>query len=521
MEKSLFRYIWTHSKKEQIVLLLVTVATFPILYVSLELPKRIINDAIGDAQEAVTVLGVTLTQIEFLLVLCVGFLLAVLANGLLKMRLNTMKGVLAERLLRRFRYQLLTRITRFPRPYFRQTSQGELVSMVTSEAEPMGGLMGDMLAQPVFQAGQMLTILTFLFAQSVWFGLASIALIPLQAWLIPKLQRQINLLNKARIKEVRNFSTDIGETAAAVSDIRTNGGLRYRMAQFSDRLGRLFEIRFEIYQKKFFMKFLNNFINQLTPFFFYSVGGYLAITGEITVGALVAALAAYKDLSSPWRELLSFYNRAQDMALRWTVVLERFAPDTLVDDSLFDGEPDEVVSLRGDIRIDAVTVRDEHGQPVLEDITLDIPQGARVAVKTGSEITARAFADLLTREVVPQAGSVTIAGHNLNTLHQSNIAQRVGYAHSSPELLQGTLGANLLLPFKRKPVARDAESTDVDRFQGEARRAGNSTDPLDAQWVDPSVAGLASSTRSKRGGFSSSRRWASTSSWCVARCGPG
>jgi len=43
------------------------------------------------------------------LLLCVGFLLAVLANGLLKMRLNTMKGVLAERLLRRFRYQLLTR----------------------------------------------------------------------------------------------------------------------------------------------------------------------------------------------------------------------------------------------------------------------------------------------------------------------------------------------------------------------------------------------------------------------------
>ena len=33
--------------------------------------------------------------------------------------------------------------------------------------------------------------------------------------------------------------------------------------------GTIYDIRFEIYQRKFFVKFLNNFIAQLTPFFFY------------------------------------------------------------------------------------------------------------------------------------------------------------------------------------------------------------------------------------------------------------
>ncbi|MBT4107533.1 MAG: hypothetical protein HOE38_07275, partial [Proteobacteria bacterium] len=56
METSLFSYIWRYSKRDQIVLLLVTLTTFPILYASLELPKRIINDAIGGAQGDVTVL---------------------------------------------------------------------------------------------------------------------------------------------------------------------------------------------------------------------------------------------------------------------------------------------------------------------------------------------------------------------------------------------------------------------------------------------------------------------------------
>ena len=492
MEKSLFQFIWKYSKRDQFVLVAVTLLTFPILYVSLELPKRIINDAISGSGEHVTILGVTFSQVEFLLILCVGFLVAVLVNGLLKMRLNTMKGVLAERLLRRFRFQLLTRVLRFPRPYFRNTSQGELVSMVTSEAEPMGGLMGDMLSQPLLQAGQMITILVFLFAQSVWFGLASIALIPLQAWIIPKLQRQINLLNKDRIQEVRKLAADIGESAAGVSDIRTNGGLRYRMSLFSNRLGNLYDIRFEIYKKKFFMKFLNNFINQLTPFFFYSVGGYLAINGQITVGALVAALAAYKDLSSPWKELLAYYSQTQDMALRWVVVTERFAPETLVKDRLFEGAPDTNPCLKGNIEINDVTVRDEEGHVVLEDINLTIPQGARVAVKTDSESAALAFADLLTREVIPQRGSVKMAGHDLNALHQVTVANSIGYAHSNPNIFQGTLGENLLMPFKTEPMVGVDVPSDVKNFRLEAERSGNSIDPFEVDWVDPKVAGLES-----------------------------
>ncbi|MEM9031287.1 MAG: ABC transporter ATP-binding protein/permease, partial [Pseudomonadota bacterium] len=493
MDKSLYTFIWKHSKSSQITLLIITLATFPIQYLSLELPKRIVNDAIGGTGEDVPVFGIDLSQIQFLLLLCVGFLLAVLVNGLIKMRINTMKGVLSERMLRRLRYDLLQRVTRFPRPFFRRTSQGELVSMVTSEAEPLGGLMGDLISQPVFQAGQMLTILAFLFAQSFWFGLASIALIPLQAWLIPMLQRQINLLNKSRIQEVRKLASEIGETAAGVSDLRTNGGLRYRMSLFSDRLGRLFDIRFEIFQKKFFMKFLNNFINQLTPFFFYSVGGVLAINGEITVGALVAALAAYKDLSNPWKELLIFYNTTQDMSLRWEVVTERFSPSFLVDEKLFDGEADEIPRLNGDIELKDVTVIDEDGNTVLEDISLVIPSGARVAVKAQNETAALAFADVLTREVIPHRGTVTIGGVPLNDFHQSVLGNRIGYAHSKPHIFKGSLGENLMMPFRREPMINGGLPSDLEEWRTEAERAGNSVDPFEIDWVDPKLAGFQSS----------------------------
>lgn len=486
IERSLFKFIWKYSKRQQLVLLMVTATLFPLLYLTLELPKRIINDAIGAQSSTIDVLGFEVSQVTFLGILCIAFLVSVLGHGIVKMRINTMKGVLAERMLRRFRYQLIARILRFPQPYFERVSQGELVSMVTAESEPMGGLMGDAISQPVLQAGQMLTILGFLFLQSFWFGVAACALIPLQGWLIPKLQRQINLLNKKRIQEVRVLAAIIGESAQGVAALRLNGGWRYRLALVSHQLGRLFDIRFEIYQKKFFMKFLNNFISQLTPFFFFSIGGYLVLQGSVSIGALVAALAAYKDLSSPWKELLAYYNQTQDMSLRWEVITERFAPAGELDAALFDGEPGDIPRLDGDIVLDHITLRDADGNPVLEDITATLPAGGVIGIEAPSEEDRRALTEVLTREVMPTNGKVSIGGIDLSTLHHGAIAARIGRATSRPLMFQGTFGENVLMPIRFRPV----EGGTDDPEHVEAVSAGNSSDPYSANWTDLAMAGV-------------------------------
>ena len=74
MEPSIFKFIFKHSRREQILLLLVTAASFPFLYVSLDLPKTIINEAIGGSDFPQTLFDYELDQIPYLMVLCVFFL---------------------------------------------------------------------------------------------------------------------------------------------------------------------------------------------------------------------------------------------------------------------------------------------------------------------------------------------------------------------------------------------------------------------------------------------------------------
>ena len=174
MSKTFISYVWNFSARQQIYVLILTVLSFPLLYMTLELPKQIINDAIQGDGFPISLLGFSFEQVPYLVFLSFAYLGFVLVGGLLKMHTNTVKGVIGERLLRRLRYQLIERIMRFPLPYFRRTSQGALISMVIAEAEAIGGMLGEAIARPAFAIGQMLTILAFFFIQNFWLGLAAI-----------------------------------------------------------------------------------------------------------------------------------------------------------------------------------------------------------------------------------------------------------------------------------------------------------------------------------------------------------
>ena len=143
-------------------------------------------------------------------------------------------------------------------------------------------------------------------------GLAAMSLYPIQFYFIPKLQRKVKLLGKERVRVVRKVADRLSETVAGVTEVHAHDTSHLELTDFTTRLGSIYQIRFHIYQLKFLIKFLNNFLAQLTPFFFYAIGGYLVIKGELSFGALVAVLAAYKDMAAPWKELLNFYQERVD-----------------------------------------------------------------------------------------------------------------------------------------------------------------------------------------------------------------
>ncbi|WP_339777677.1 ABC transporter transmembrane domain-containing protein [uncultured Thalassospira sp.] len=460
MPNSVFAYIWRHSRFQQIVLLIVTVLSFPFLYYSLDLPKMIVNQAIGGAGEPFGIFGIDLNQVEYLFALSGIFLALVFVNGGFKYFINVYTGVMAERLLRRMRYILFERVLRFPLPHFRKTSQGEIVSMITAEAEPLGGFFGEAFSLPVYQGGILVTISAFIFIQDPLMGLAAVSFYPLQGYVIPKLQRRVNKLGKDRVQNIRRMSEHIGETVSGATDIRAHNTQGYELMRYTQRMGRIFEIRKEIYFRKFFIKFLNNFIAQITPFFFYSIGGYLVIAGDLSFGALVAALAAYKDMSAPWKELLAYYQRLADARIKYDQLYEQFElPD-------LDQEHELVAPLAGHLQspmdVYALSWTDDDGTRVVENVSFNLALPGS-ALLTGSADSGKShLARMLVRLLTPSGGRIQFADTNATQLPASYLGQRTGYVGPDSYLFHGTIADNLLYGLKHRPLVERQPGTDKD-----------------------------------------------------------
>ncbi|WP_424946507.1 ABC transporter transmembrane domain-containing protein [Candidatus Spongiihabitans sp.] len=488
MNSSLLRLVWQHSSRQQLVIVAFTCLSFPLLYLTLEIPKIIINRTLSGGNEILRLAGFSLEPVHFLLVLCVGLLALIVINGLLKMKINTLKGITGERLVRRLRFQLIDRLLRFPLPHFSRTSQGELISTLTAETEPLAGYISESIALPLFQGGTMLTILFFLFMQDWVFGLASVALIPVQGYVIPKLQQQVNTLKKERVVRIRKLSERIGETISGAEEIRLQGTRRYILAEFSHWLGGLFQIRLQIFKKKFFMKFLNNTIGQITPFLFYLFGGILVIRGELTIGALVAALAAYKDLTSPWKELLNHYQAHEDAKIKYQQIIEQFSPKGLLAQELLEHR-DQVAdgndqSLNKTLTLSNVSWANDTGEKVITAINLEVAAGSWIAIVGQNAMQRLRLAQLLTGLEKPVSGRIDIGDIELDRIAPRVLHTRLAYQGPDPYIFSGTATDNVLYGMNQSPPTNDNPDPVQREWITESIASGNSTDVFFSNWLD-------------------------------------
>jgi putative ABC transport system ATP-binding protein len=335
VDRSLFGFIIRYSKRDQLLIVPLVLATMVVYYLSLDLPKIIINKAIqGGAfpqpDATASFLGIELARIPYLLALSVVFLGLIVLNGWLKFQINTMKGWMGERMLRRLRYALFDYILRFPLTRFRRVKAAEMATMIKDEVEPLGGFIGEALITPLFLGGQAVTAMFFILYQHWVLGLVALAVVAVQAVIIPKMRRRLLVLGRERQLTARALAGRIAECVDGAAEIHAHDTSNYERAEISARLGRIFRIRFELYQRKFMVKFLNNFLSQVTPFLFYTVGGYLVIVGRLDIGALVAVIAAYKDLPGPVKELIDWDQQRLDVQIKYTQVVEQFTVEEIM-----------------------------------------------------------------------------------------------------------------------------------------------------------------------------------------------
>lgn len=515
LDQNLSRYIWANTKYQQMWMLLVVALSMIPYFMSFNLPKMIVNGPIqgeGFTTPETTMPfmqiafdipgygpvelfgGFDLSRLGMLMALSAVFLGLVIVNGLFKYYINIYKGKLGERLLRRIRFTLVDHILRFPPAVFKRLKGAEVSSMVKDEVEPLGGFAGDAFVLPALLGGQALTALVFIFVQSIPLGLITLALVSVQALIIPRMRRRLLVLGRERQLTARELAGRVSEIVEGINTIHTYDTSNYERADVAARLGRIYKIRFDIYQWKFLVKFINNFLSSVTPFLFYSVGGYLALTGRLDIGQLVAVIGAYKDLPGPLKELIDWDQNRQDVQVKYTQVITQFALDGMI--------PPEVQKLstedaRGKLTpplsAQNLTVTDENGAVVLQRINFALRPGDKVAIVGNTGSGGEILGEALARVVLPTGGKLMAGELDLQSLPESVSGRAITYADHETYFFFGTLRENLTYGLKHAPLTVPTYEGKAEAHRNwerrEALQAGNPDYDLNGDWIDYAGAG--------------------------------
>lgn len=514
MERSLARYIWVHTWRQQLWILFVVALSMIPYFMSFDLPKQIVNGPIqgegfetpGATQPFMAIDvdvpffgtvhlfdGFELNRTQTLVGLSLVFLGLVIINGLFKLYINTYKGRLGERMLRRIRFELVDRVLRFPPGHFKRVKAAEVATMVKDEVEPLGGFIGDAFVTPAQLGGQALTALIFIIIQSFWLGMIAAVIVGAQLVIIPQMRKRLIRLGRERQLTARALSGRVGEIVDGIGAIHINDTSNYERADIADRLGTIFRIRYDLYQWKFLVKFINNFLAQVTPFLFYLVGGWFALQGRLDIGQLVAVINAYKDLPGPLKELIDWDQNRQDVQVKYAQVVEQFTVETIIDPKLQTLTADSVTPLGDALSTTNLTLIDDSGAKLLDRVTVQIQPGEKVAVVGTAAGGAEALAEAFSRLIWPESGRISVGGIDLYEMSEAVTGRRMAYASSDAYLFQGTLRDNLLYGLKHAPLTEvrydGVKATQRRWAVDEAANAGNPDYDISSDWIDYKSAG--------------------------------
>jgi putative ABC transport system ATP-binding protein len=520
MQNTLLRYIWAHTRPQQVFILLVVAVSMIPYFLAFDLPKRIINGPIqGEGFEDVTATqpfmgfsftfpftdwtigfaGYPLDRVQTLVALSGVFLLLVIINGAFKFYINTYKGRLGERLLRRIRFELIDRVLRFPPRHVKNLNGAEIASMVKDEVEPFGGFTGDAFVQPALLGGQALAALFFIILQNFWLGMVAAFMVAIQIIIIPKMRRRLIELGRQRQITARRLAGKVNEVVEGLGTIHAYDTSNYERADVANRLGEIFRIRYDLYQWKFLVKFLNNFLSQVTPFLFYLIGGYLTLRGTLDVGQLVAVINAYKDLPGPLKELIDWDQARQDVQVKYEQVVENFEVEGLIPAPVH-ALTHQAAHPKGQaLHAVAVSVNDDSGAKVVDHVTLKIERGETVAMVDHVGRGAEAMAEALGRLVWPSSGRICLGDAEIRELPESVSGRYISYVSTDSYFFHGSLKDNLLYGLKHAPVDKvEYAGKEARKRQWEireAKKAGNPHLDTRATWIDYSSTALGNGAR--------------------------
>lgn len=373
--------------------------------------------------------------------LWIGFLMIIIAllSGVANYIFRTTVATGSQGFIKAMRDKLFSHIQRLPYSWHTAHQTGDIIQRVTGDMEVVKNFISNHMIEAVRIILLITVTLSLMVSMSPKLSLVAIAFIPIiigyTGIFYGKISKQFM---KTDIAEGELVSV-VQENLTGVRVVRAFGREGHEMDKFDEKNNKFSDIWIGLgYTMGAYWGF-GDFFTGLQTMTVLSVGTYLTVQGQLTLGELIAFLSYNTMLIWPIRGL----GRVLSEMSKSGVSFERLAY------ILHAKEEDEnkegvTPSISGTIAYENVSYSyPDSNQEVLKNISFTVASGTTLGILGGTGSGKSTLVHLLNRLYDPTSGKITIDGIDTKEMQLSHLRSAVGMVLQEPFLYSKTIGENI------------------------------------------------------------------------------
>ena len=338
--------------------------------------------------------------------------------------------------LRAIMYEHLTRLSF---SYYDRTQSGEVISRANSDIRSLQLLLafGPLISMNVLM---FVMALGFMVYVHPWLALVALAPLPGVYWFGLKFRNQVFPLSWVTQARMADLATIVDENVNGTRVVKSFAAEERQIALLGRSAQRIYWTNVEIANSRSRWNPLIESLPRLGTAMVVLYGGWLAIEGVVSIGTLLAFSAYVIMLQVPFRMagfMLMQGQRASAAAQRIYEILDE-EPEIVDSPTAVD-----IVAPRGEVDFEGVSFGYNPDTPVLDDFTLHIEPGERVAIVGSTGSGKSTVARLLDRFYDVDGGSVRIDGLDVRDVTLRSLRHTVGLVLDEPFLFSASVHDNI------------------------------------------------------------------------------
>ena len=377
--------------------------------------------------------------------------IATVAAAIAQYIMNLSNNRIASKTVCSLRRSAFEKIQKLPFSYLDSRASGDIVSSVTSDAEQVGDGLLTGFTQLFTGIATIIATLVIMFVESPIIALVVLVLTPL-SMVVAK------LVSSKTYKFFREQASVRGEQTAYSDEmirgqktVRTFSRAFATQKDFDELNGKLQKVSLKATFWSSLTNPMTRFVNNIVYAIVALVGALTALTNpSFTVGTLTCMLSYANQYTKPFNEISGVITELQGAAAAAERVFALIDAEPEPDDS----KNTELSEVSGEVAFDGVCFSYVPERPLIENFTLKVRPGMKVAIVGSTGCGKTTLINLLMRFYDTRSGDIFVDGKKLTEMTRKSLRENFGMVLQETWIMPGTIRDNIALG---KPNATDDE----------------------------------------------------------------